>query len=165
ISAAQPGDVGNYSLVVANAAGSTTSAVAVLTVWVPPSISTSPLSQTVNQGQDAAFSVTAIGTLPLSYQWRFYGADIVAATAATYTRASAQPADVGSYSVVVTNVAGSITSAVATLTVNVPPSISGTGQPQPQTVNQRQNASFSVTATGTLPLSYQWRFNGSNIPR
>ena len=42
-----------------------------------------------------------------------------------------------------------------------PPSI--TSQPQPVTVNAHANASFNVTATGTMPLSYQWSFNGTNI--
>src|SRR5204863_3008235 len=97
----------------------------------------------------------------LSYQWRFNGANIGGATESSYTRFSAQPADAGNYSMVVTNVAGSITSSIAALTVNVPPGISV--PPQSLTVVQNQNATFDVTATGTGPLSYQWRFNGVDI--
>src|SRR5262249_32476579 len=125
------------------------------------SISAQPQSITVNQGQDATFNVTASGTPPLRYQWRFNAANIAGATASSYTRPSAQLADTGSYSVVVTNVAGAITSAAASLTVNVPPSISA--QPQSLTVTQGLNASFSVTAIGTQPLGYQWSFSGANI--
>src|SRR5205823_372476 len=53
-----------------------------------------------------------------------------------------------------------VTSANATLTVNVPPTI--TTQPASQTVAQGANATFSVVATGT-GLTYQWTFNGANI--
>lgn len=161
ISAVQLSDAGNYALVVSNPAGSVTSAVAVLSVLVPASITTPPAGSTVIQGSDATFNVIAAGTQPLSYQWRFNGADIVGATASSYTRSAAQPGDAGSYFVIVTNVAGSVTSAVATLTVNVPPSIPG--QPHDLAVNKGQDAAFSVAATGTLPLGYQWRFNFANI--
>ena len=158
---AQPADAGAYTVVVTNVAGAITSSVAVLTVGYPPGISIPPQSLTVNQGQNAGFSVTATGSLPLNYQWRFNGTNISGATASDYTRLSAQAADAGSYAVVITNIAGAITSAVASLTVNVPPSISV--PPQNLTVNQGQNAFFSVGTTGTAPFSYQWRFNGTNI--
>jgi hypothetical protein len=92
---------------------------------MPPAITTQPQPQTVNQGGTAAFSVSATGTTPLNYQWKFNGTNIGGATASSYTRNNAQPADAGSYSVVVTNVAGSVTSSNAMLTVNVPPVITG----------------------------------------
>ncbi|PYU20295.1 MAG: hypothetical protein DMG30_21570, partial [Acidobacteria bacterium] len=62
---------------------------------------------------------------------------------------------------IVSNYAGSATSSAATLTVNVPPSI--TTQPASQTVTAGQTATFSVTATGTAPLNYQWQKNGAAI--
>src|SRR4029077_15954295 len=68
------------------------------------------------------------------------------------------------FAVVVTNAAGTVTSSVATLTVNaapVAPSI--TTQPPSQTATAGQTASFSVAATGTAPLSYQWRKNSVAI--
>ncbi|HWH69576.1 MAG TPA: immunoglobulin domain-containing protein, partial [Candidatus Sulfotelmatobacter sp.] len=68
------------------------------------------------------------------------------------------------YAVKVSNSAGSVTSAAATLTVNaavVAPAI--TMQPMNQTVTAGANVSFSVTATGTAPLSYQWTKNGTAI--
>ena len=79
-------------------------------------------NQTVDVGAPVSFFVVASGTAPLSYQWRKNGANLVGATAATNSIVSAQTNDAGSYAVVVTNVAGSVTSAVATLTINVPPS-------------------------------------------
>jgi sugar lactone lactonase YvrE len=152
-------NAGSYTVVVTNAWGSATSAVATLTVLVPPSIATQPVSLTVTQNQNALFSVTPAGTTPLGCQWQFHGAALPGATATSYTVTSAQPANAGSYTVVVTNSVGSITSAVATLTVQVPPSI--TAQPQSQTNLVGNCAVFSVAASGTAPMWYQWRWNGA----
>jgi len=158
----QSGDVGNYSVVVSNPAGSVTSANATLSLNVPPTITTQPASQAVNAGGNVTFSVSATGTTPMSYQWRFNGSNISGATGSSYTKNNVQSGDAGNYSVVVSNVAGSATSANASLTVNVPPTI--TAQPESQTKNTGNNVTFTVSASGTGPLSYQWRFNGSNIP-
>ena len=120
-----------------------------------PQILTQPQNQTAVGGQNVTLSVTATGTPPLTYQWRRNGVNIPGATGATYSIAGAQLADAGSYDVIVTNTAGSITSNAVTLTVNVPPSI--TTQPQSQTVPVGVNATFTVVASGTAPLSYQWK--------
>ena len=69
-------------------------------------------------GSGVTFSVTATGTAPLSYQWRKGGSNISGATSATYSMTNVQAADAGTYSVVVSNSAGSVTSANATLTVS-----------------------------------------------
>jgi endonuclease/exonuclease/phosphatase family metal-dependent hydrolase len=87
----------------------------------PPSIALDPQSQTVPQGSDVTFTVTADGTPPLAYQWRFNSAVIAGATASAWTRSNVQPADMGSYSVVVSNAAGTATSSNATLSLIVPP--------------------------------------------
>jgi hypothetical protein len=128
----------------------------------PPAIGTQPQNLTVNQGNSAMFTVVASGTAPLSYQWRFNGANIAGATASSYTRNNAQTNDAGNYSVVITNSVNSITSSNAALTVNVPPAI--TSQPQSVTTNLGSDVTFTVAATGTAPLSYFWQFNGSTIP-
>lgn len=129
---------------------------------VAPTISIQPQNLTVVEGDDASFFVSAAGTPPLDYQWRFNGGIIAGATKTNYTRVNAQATDAGGYSVVITNVAGAITSSVATLTVNVPPEI--TTHPVSQSVKAGTNATFSVTATGTPPLAYQWKFDNANIP-
>jgi hypothetical protein len=116
----QASDAGSYSVVVSNAAGSVTSASAVLTVTapsVPPSLTAQPQGASVNAGNTATFSVAATGTAPLSYQWRFSGANISGATGSTYARPAVQSADAGNYSVVVANLAGTVTSADAWLIV------------------------------------------------
>jgi len=69
-----------------------------------------------------------------------------------------QAGNAGSYSVVVSNIYGSVTSAVVSLTLPVLPSISS--QPQSQTNLAGSTATFSVTASGTPPLTYQWFKNG-----
>ena len=165
-----PADSGaTFDVVVTNGAGTATSTAATLTVNaapVPPSIITQPAAATVTAPGAATFTVVATGDAPLTYQWRRNGVNIGGATSATYVKTpTTVAADNGStYSVVVTNGAGSVTSASAILTVNaapVTPSI--TGQPASTTVTMPAAASFSVTATGTAPLSYQWRRNGGDI--
>jgi hypothetical protein len=124
-----------------------------------PTIATQPANQTVAAGQTAIFSVTAAGTAPLGYQWQKGAMPINGATSASYTTPATATSDSGStFSVVVSNSAGKITSNAATLTVNaapVAPSI--TQQPSNQTVTAGQTATFSVTAAGTAPLAYQWQ--------
>jgi pectate lyase len=117
----QSANAGSYTVVVTNVAGSVTSAAATLTVNaapVPPSITTQPASQTVNAGSSVTFSVVATGTAPLSYQWKFNGGNITGATSSSLTLNNVQSANAGSYTVLVSNSAGSVTSAAATLTVN-----------------------------------------------
>jgi hypothetical protein len=88
---------------------------------VAPAITGQPASISVNAGQTATFSVAATGTGPLAYQWRRNGVDIAGATAATYTVPAAVMGDTGaSYTAVITNGAGSVTSAAAILTVSLP---------------------------------------------
>src|ERR1035441_4225277 len=155
-------DAGSYMVVVTNAAGSVTSAVATLTVYVPAGILTQPSSQTTTQGKNAIFSIVTSGTAPLSYQWSSSGTTLAGATNAALTLTNVQTTDASSYTVVVTNAWGSATSAVATLTVLVPAGIAT--QPQSQAVVVGQSATFSVAASGTAPFSYQWRFNGTASP-
>ncbi len=161
LNSAQTTDAGSYAVVVTNSAGAITSSVATLTVWVPPGITSQPQSLTNLVGTSASFSVTATGTQPLGYQWQFNGANIAGATGSSFTLNAAQATDAGSYAVAVTNVAGAMTSGVATLTIWVPPGFSS--QPTSRTNIAGTDASFSVMATGTQPLSYQWQFNGANI--
>ena len=135
----------------------------VLPPIVAPQISLQPSNQTVNAGATVNFLVTATGTAPLAYQWRFNGTNINGATTTNLALNNVQTNAAGGYSALVANSAGAVTSQVATLTVNIVlPSISQ--QPTNVTVVAGANAAFYVTATGTLPLTYQWRFNNTNLP-
>lgn len=116
----QAADAGNYTVVITNAVGSVTSSVATLTISSGLLITNPPQSLSILVGQNAAFGVGVSGAAPLSYQWRFNSSLISGATNATYTRTNAQLTDAGSYSVIVTNTSGSVTSAAAVLTVSEP---------------------------------------------
>ena len=117
-------DGGSYTVIVGNSEGYLPSAPAVLTV-LDPAVNTQPLSRTNIAGDNANFFVGAAGTVPLSYQWRFNGADIQDATLASLNIPYVDAGKQGSYSVVVGNVNGNYTtSSVATLTLLATPSIS-----------------------------------------
>lgn len=129
-----------------------------------PTISSQPASLTVTVGSTASFSVTATGSGTLSYQWRKGGSAISGATSASYAIASVSASDAGSYDVVVSNSAGSVSSSAAVLTVNAAtgvPTIST--QPVSQSVAVGGSATFSVVASGSGTLSYQWSKDGSAI--
>jgi hypothetical protein len=94
---------------------------------IAPAIVTEPEDVTRTLGQFASFSVAASGSAPLSYQWYFNTNTLLTgATNSALILPNVQPANAGGYSVIVTNSQGSITSRVATLTVN-PPSYTGLG--------------------------------------
>jgi hypothetical protein len=158
-------DAGDYSVLVSNPAGSVTSETATLTVLDPPVLLSQPASRTNNAGTTAAFTVSAKGS-GLSYQWLkngttplIDGGNISGATTSTLTLTSVAASDAGSYSVVITNSFGSVTSAVATLTVIVPPAI--VTQPLSRTNDIGTTATFTVSATGTSP-AYKWLKNATN---
>ncbi len=148
-------DAGSYDVVVSNAADSVTSAPAQLIVSSPPSITTQPVTATVTPGGGARFTIVASGTGPLNYQWRINAMPIPGATSANYDIPSVSAAHVGSYDVVVSNAAGSVTSAPAQLTVIRRPAI--VRKPADLSVLAGSNAVFAVEATGTDPLTYQWQ--------
>lgn len=126
-----------------------------------PNITSAPGSLTVTNGDPVTLTATAAGTAPLSLQWRFNGTPIPDETNSTFIIAAAQTSNAGTYDIVVTNVAGMITSQLAALTVLVPPAI--TVQPQSQTFNAFSDVTFTVTATGTADLQYQWFHNGQPL--
>jgi len=83
----------------------------------PPAIVSGPKHQTVTNGADAAFSVTAAGTPPLAYQWQLNGTNLPGAVNSNLTLAGVTFAQTGFYTVSVTNAAGSTISAAAALSV------------------------------------------------
>jgi glucose/arabinose dehydrogenase len=82
-----------------------------------PAITDQPDDLTVSQGQNASFSVSASGENPLSYQWKKSGVNVPGGNAATLNFTNVQAADAGTYSVVVSNSHGTVTSDPASLAV------------------------------------------------
>src|SRR5450432_3593356 len=99
------------------------------------------MDSTVAEGKRASFSVTAIGTEPLSYQWTKNATAIIGATDTTYTSPPTTSYDSGAlFAVIVTNPGGSVASNNATLTVKPPPiPLTITTQPADATVNLGQS--------------------------
>lgn len=153
-------DSGVYVVAVSNSLGGVNSAPAVLTIITTPEITTEPQSQTVGIGETVELTVEATGG-NLSYQWQHNGNDIPEATNSTLELSGVSFHDAGSYSVTVTNQAGTVTSNGAELRVSGPPEIIT----QPESVNATRDdeVSFSVEVLGYPEASYQWRFNGSDI--
>ncbi|MCX7750745.1 MAG: immunoglobulin domain-containing protein [Candidatus Bipolaricaulota bacterium] len=162
IPAATAAHAGSYTVVVSNKAGKATSAPATLTVNAPPQITAQPEPQSACPGASVLLTVSASGTPPLSYQWKKNGADVPGATTAVLTLSPFTEAHVGTYTVVVTNLCGSVTSAPAAVTLQVPPTLAV--QPRAQTACAGQPATFEVSASGTAPLAYQWKKDGADIP-
>ncbi|MEP6662078.1 MAG: immunoglobulin domain-containing protein, partial [Verrucomicrobiota bacterium] len=127
-----------------------------------PAFVTQPQKQTVVQGSNATFTASATGTTSLFYQWRLNELNIPEATNNIFSVMNAQPANEGLYSVVVSNIAGKISSTNADFVVLVPPSIAT--QPEDRTVIVGGNVEFSVEADGSAPFFYQWLFNGNPVP-
>lgn len=154
-----------FAVVVSNDAGSATSAAATLTVRpVAPSIATAPLALSVTEGASAGFGVTAAGSAPFTYQWLRDGAEIAGATAASYAFVAGAGDHGARFSVRVTNVAGSVTSVEAVLSVTAAPVLPRIDTaPRAVTVAVGQSATFEVVASGSAPLAYEWRRNGSPV--
>jgi parallel beta-helix repeat protein len=159
----QSSNEGYYRVTITNAAGSTTSAAALLRVLpAAPSILAGPTSLTVSAGSNAPFSVTAAGNTPMWFQWLRGSAPILGATASQLVVSNAQAGDSGSYQVVVSNLLGMATSASATLNV-LPAKPAFTLQPVGAAIAMGSNFTMRCLAAGTEPLAYQWRRNATNI--
>ena len=148
-------DAGQYDVVVTNPCGSITSDAAALTIDAAPTITTQPVGQSVCTGASVTFTVEADGAAPLEYAWHKDGQPIDGATSASYTIDSVATEHAGDYEAVVSSACGTLTSDVATLTVNAGPTI--TEQPQAQAACDGDMVTFTVTAGGAEPLTYQWR--------
>jgi uncharacterized repeat protein (TIGR01451 family) len=97
--------------------------VTVVSAISPPAMKLQPADIFVPAGGSAQFDTAAQGAPVLSYQWFFNGANLLGATNASLVVTNVQQQNSGNYWAVITNGFGSVTSAVAHLTVILPPTI------------------------------------------
>ena len=139
-----------------------------LSIDSPLQIIQQPQPQQAFAGDTVGFSVATFGSLPVSYQWRqngtnlVAGANLVGANARVLMLTNVDVPDAALYSVVVSNAYGAVTSAVARLEVIFSPPYIVAG-PEDQTVLAGSSVTFSVEAGGDGPLSFQWQENGTNL--
>ena len=158
----QPANAGEYQVLIINSAGSALSETVTLFVTTPPQISAHPQSQDVRAGMNATFSVVASGAGGLVYQWRSNSVDLAGVTNATYSITNAQLAHEGVYTVVVSDMNGSVVSLPATLRILVTPAF--TQQPLSQTVLAGETVMFTAAINGNPPpFGYGLRKLGTNL--
>jgi alpha-tubulin suppressor-like RCC1 family protein len=151
-------DTGAYSVLVSNGAGSVVSRNASLVVEVPPVIQIPPQGGTFPAGGTVTLTVEASGE-GLVYRWRKDGTVVPGANFEQYTLAPLKLSDTASYDVVITNIYGAVTSAVARVEVKPVPTFIRT--PVGFTAFPGTFGVLSVEAADTV--GYQWLKNGSPI--
>jgi hypothetical protein len=153
---------------------------------VPPHITTNLISSlTVPVGGASQIDVSVVGSTPLSYRWRHNGANLYSgghisgAEGPTLTLSPVLSGDVGTYTLVITNLGGSVTSAPAILhtldqavdTTGVGWTMSGdadwlwqtgvthdgTDAAQTGPIDDAQETSIRTTFSGTGALSFWWK--------
>ncbi len=144
-----PTTPGTYTITATSVDEPSVSVTTTITIRAPM-ITVPPTSQQICTGSALVLSVSA--SYASSYQWSLNGTAIPGATSSSYTVSSATSADVGSYSVTVTNGVGSVTSSLAVVAVGS----SITSNPTSLSLHPTQIASFAVAGQGIGPLSYQW---------
>jgi len=121
-----------------------------------PVIVTQPFNQIGNAEAPLTVSVNTTNGL-VTYQWRFSGHTLGGETNATLVITGAKTNQSGLYDVIVSNAFGSITSAVAQVSIypaSGPPFLRA--QPQDQLVRSGENVTLHTVATGGQPIYYQW---------
>src|SRR2546428_7333795 len=120
-----------------------------------------PQNQIQTNGGSATFTVSAFALASINYQWPTNGVNISGATSSTLTLNNVQSSSEGTYRVLVSNGAGSVTSSNATFTLITAPVINAQTQPSRQWVGYHSNLTLSVTACGGQTcgtIGYQWAF-------
>ncbi len=164
VTGASYSDAANYRCAITNGSSSgVLSAVAALAV-ADPIITIQPVSFAATAGVSTNLSVTAIGSATVNYQWQRGGTNIASATDSSLAFAPLAAADAGTYRVIVSGSASlqSVTSSVATLTVNTLPVV--TNPPMPRVIQQGAPGyyvGFSVGASGAT--GYLWKSNGVTV--
>ncbi len=130
----------------------------------PAWIIAQPQSRSAFVGGAAAYRIVAGGTPPLSLQWLHEGSPILGATNSVLSLTNIQPADAGSYRVLITNAFGAVTSSVVALAVEPSPQEPLlVVQPESRSVAAGYAVSLMAVAVGAPELRYQWHRNGTPL--
>ncbi|MBI1840988.1 MAG: lamin tail domain-containing protein [Verrucomicrobia bacterium] len=154
----QASQAGFYSVVVYGDGGAAVSSNAFLNVLTPALVLGQPGNTYAVFGSNVSFSVSAVSTTPLTYQWRFNGADIQNATAPTLTLKGLTFQSGGLYTCLIRDGVGPVETPPALLTIVIKPVV--VQAPLSLEAPQGGSATFSAVADGTLPLTFRWRKNG-----
>jgi uncharacterized repeat protein (TIGR03803 family) len=144
-----------------------------LAVAGPPVITGQPSNLTLLEGLTASFTVDTASDALLTFQWEVGngvtatnladGGNISGSATSTLTISDVSLGDSGTYSVIVSNSAGGVSSAGASLNVLTGQAPMILSQSSSQTVLPGATANLTVTAAGDQPLSYFWQLNGTNL--
>jgi alpha-tubulin suppressor-like RCC1 family protein len=157
-------DAGTYTLVASNSFGVLTSLPATVSVALAPRIVSLSSNQVVNEGQSVTFTAQATGATPLSYQWQFNGTNLAGAFSSAVTLTNLQRWQSGSYTVVVTNVAGRVVSSNITMMVNVPPTVAIVTPPDGVQMIAPAGFTLVAEAADDLALTQVTLWQGTNQP-
>jgi hypothetical protein len=162
ISNAQSFNAGSYSVTVSNYLGTATSLPATLTVQpARPVFVVQPTNTAALAGNNVTFTSqttgTADGLSPMTYAWYFQNAKLAGQTGPQLTLPAISAANAGAYFVVASNLYGSATSAVAELTVYLPPAFLTTLSNEVATVGA--SLTLGAAATANPAPVYSWSVN------
>jgi hypothetical protein len=153
---------GSYSVVITNAFGAVTTAPVALSIALPPVITNQPAGQTVPVGAPVTFTVGHSGDGPLTYLWKFAGADFATTTNNSLTVPAANFYLNGLWRVEVRNAVGVALSSNFTLVVLSRPFFNT--QPFGRQVLSGMNSALVAAVDGSQPFYLQWRKDGVAVP-
>lgn len=156
--------IGDYDVVVGNAFGAVTSAVArFMTSTAGPNINQELAGQNACVGDSVRLYVTPGGQGPFDFVWRWNGMELLWNRSSSLLLTNVTATNAGDYSVVVYNSFGTVTSAVVRLPVDPPVPI--ITRPPPSTLaGVGYDLTLPVSIFSCRPQAIQWRVNGTNIP-
>ena len=153
---------GSYQVVMKNPAGSAVSEEIKLTVVQPITITQQPVAEVILlQNQSLLLEVVASGSQPIAYQWHRDDISVEGANSFRYDVTNAKPEHSGKYKLVMSNEAGEVVSAPASVEVHEP--VRFIELPSQVQVFTGDTATFNVSTTGTEPITYEWLYENKPL--